>query len=109
MNVIWKDENGQLTATGPFVVTCGCGSVVPTARMTIRNAGVPDLPMLISSSNRAVKDYVRQIGLADAIPSLNTGKHAALFNPNTGKFVDMLNVKPTEEYYENIYRVATGQ
>lgn len=107
-NVITRQQDGTWIASGPLLITCGCGSVVPDARSAMRSAGLPDIPMLVSSSNTAVKAYVRQVGLTDKVPSLLKSKHAVLYNPRTGRYINMLNAPLNEALYENIRRVANG-
>ena len=108
-NIISREQDGTWVASRSLCITCGCGSVVPDARRALQNAGIADTPMLSDAGNPSVKAYVKQIGLDLFVPSLNKGKHAVLYNPHTGQYVDMLNVKGSEEYYVNLYRVATGQ
>lgn len=107
-NVITRNQNGDWEATEPFVVTCGCGGIVPDARNKLRMAGVPEVPMLVSSDNLAVKGYIKQIGLADRVPSLNKGKHSVLFNPKNGLFVDLHRAGLSQELYDNIYSVVNS-
>jgi len=108
-NIITREQDGTWVASRSIAITCGCGSVVPDVRGALQIAGVGDTPMLSDAGNPAVKAYIRQVGLNHVVPSLNKGKHAVLYNPETGQYIDMLNAKLTEEYYVNIYKVATGQ
>lgn len=108
MGVLKLQEDGTYVASGPLVITCGCGSVVPDARAVMRNSGADDVPMVVSSRNEAVRAYVRQIGLDQKVPSLQTKKHAVLFNPLKGQYIDLLKVPHTQHVYENVRKVVYG-
>lgn len=107
--IVSRNEDGTFSAEDPFIVTCGCGSVVPSAKRIAMRAGIPEIPMIVSSSNPIVKGYLKQIGLDEIIPSLKKNKHAVLYNPRTHQFVDMLGVPENDTVLNNLYKVAHGR
>lgn len=107
-NVIVRESDGKLIMTQPAVFTCGCSGVVPDTRNKLRMAGVADVPLVMTPTNQRIKQYLQQIGLVTLIPSLKKSKHSVLYNPVTGKYVDLLNAPKTDKVYENIFNVARG-
>lgn len=105
MGALTRRPDGTFYAPGPLVITCGCGSVVPKARRLMTMAGAHDIPMVVSSSNEGVRAYVRQVGLADIVPSLRSSRHSVLFNPLTGKYINLLDVPHNEAVASNIRKV----
>lgn len=107
--IVTRNEDGTFSAENPFIVTCGCGSVVPSAKRLASRAGLTNIPMIVSSSNPIVKGYLKQIGLDEVVTSLKKNKHAVLYNPRTHKYVDMLGVPESDEIIKNLYEVAYGR
>lgn len=107
MNILHLSENGVLQLNQPVVFHCGCGGVVPKIRSKLQISGVPQVPLVMTSSNKKAKDYIRQIGLSARVPSLSRGTHAVLFNPSSGRFIDLLKAPQNSTVYENIYNVVT--
>jgi hypothetical protein len=107
-NLVQRREDGQLVMESVAVFSCGCSNVVPEARNKLRIAGVGDIPLITTSSNKNAKAYIRQIGLDRLVPSLNKSTHSVLYNPATGRYVDLLKSPKTDQVFENIYKVARG-
>ena len=100
--------DGMYRLKGAVVFSCGCSNVVPEAKNKLRMAGVPDVPLIMTTSNPNAKKYLRQIGLNKLVPSLNKSTHSVLYNPDTGRYVNLLDSPKTAQVYENIYKVARG-
>lgn len=107
-NIIYRLQDGTWMADKAFVVTCGCGGIVPDARILLRHAGKSDVPMLVSNSNHAVKDYLQQVGLMDREPSLKSTRHAVLFNPITKRYMNLMKAPRTQTTYDNIKTIVEG-
>lgn len=107
MNLLHLSEDGTLQLSGPVVFHCGCGGVVPKIRSRLQISGVPQVPLIMTSNNKKAKNYIRQIGLAARVPSLSRSSHAVLFNPRSGRFIDLIKAPQNSSVYENIYSVAT--
>lgn len=103
---IFERYNGTIVATAPFIMTCGCGSIVPDTKKLLRRAGI-DVAFVNSSINADARKYVKQIGLNKLVPSLNKTKHAVVFNPQTRQFVDLLNAPRNDQLVDNIRRVVS--
>lgn len=106
MNIITREQDGTYVAHQTFLVTCGCGSVTPDARSMLRMSGCGDVPLLTSSGNPTVKAYIHQIKLDEKVRSLKKSKHAVLYNPGTGKYINLLEAPLNAETYENIRKVV---
>lgn len=107
-NMIEVLPDGTYQLSGVAVFSCGCSNVVPEARNKLRMAGVPDVPLIMTTSNQRARKYVRQIGLDKLVPTLNRSTHSVLYNPSTGQYVDLLKSPQTEQVFENIFKVARG-
>jgi len=102
-------SDGTFEMNTVVVFSCGCANVVPEARTKLRLAGVADIPFLMTNTNPKIKKYIRQIGLDMLVPSLGRSTHSVLYNPFTGKYVDLLKAPKTSQVFENIYKVAVGK
>jgi hypothetical protein len=100
--------DGSFSMKEAAVFTCGCSNVVPEARNKLRMAGVPDVPLITTTSNQNAKLFVRQIGLDKLVPSLNKSTHSVLYNPATGQYIDLLKSPKTDQVFDNIFKVARG-
>jgi hypothetical protein len=107
-NVIEKLPEGGYRMNGPAVFSCGCANVVPEARQKLSMAGVPDVPIVMTTTSQHARKFIKQIGLDHVAPSLRKGTHSVLYNPDTGAFVNLLKSPQTEAVYENIFKVARG-
>ena len=107
-NVIQRLPDGTFHMSEAAVFSCGCANVVPEARNKLRMAGVPDVTIIMTTTNPKVKKYVRQIGLDKQVPSLNKSTHSVLYNPATGQYVDLLKAPQNSQVFDNIYKVARG-
>jgi hypothetical protein len=107
-NIVERLPDGSFGMSSVAVFSCGCSNVVPEARNKLRIAGAPDIPFITTTANQNAKGFVRQIGLDKLVPSLNKSTHSVLYNPFTGKYVDLLKAPKTEQVFENIYKVARG-
>lgn len=105
--MVITSSNGTLIANETFVVSCGCGGLVPQMKRLVKQAGV-DVPFLNSSISADVRRYIKQIGLNDRVPSLRKSKHAVIYNPHTEKFIDLLNAPNNKYVLENIRRLVNG-
>lgn len=108
MSIVGRHQDGTFYSNQVFVVTCGCGGIVPDTRRKIEAAGVEKIPFIISTDDRNVKGFLKQIGLTEKIPSLKKSKHAVIYNPNNGLYIDLMQAAPSRELYDNIYRVVYG-
>lgn len=106
--VVTRLEDGTYKINQSVVFSCGCANVVPEARNKLRMSGVADIPIVLTSNNTKVKKYIRQIGLDNLVPSLKKGTHSVLYNPDTGKYINLLKSPKTDEVYSNIFNVARG-
>lgn len=106
-NIITRLQDGTWTAERPFVITCGCGSIVPDAKSIMRQAQV-DVPFVVSASNWTVKEYIKQMGLDQRVPSLARNKHAVLYNPSTTRYINLMEAPHNETTYNNIRRVVNN-
>lgn len=107
-NIVYRTADGLWHADVPFVITCGCGGIVPEARLMMKRSDVADMPMLVITDNFAVKEYLKQIGLYDKVPSLSKGRFSVLFNPQNGRYIDLNKAPRTPKTYTNIRSVVYG-
>lgn len=104
---VFERQGNVIVATTPFILTCGCGSIVPDTKRLLRKANV-DAVFVNSTVNSDARKYVKQIGLASRIPSVSKSKHALVYNPFTTQFIDLLNAPKTDQLVEKIKRVLEG-
>lgn len=106
--VIERLPDGKYRMNGAAVFSCGCANVVPEARNKLSMAGVPDVPIVMTTTSQHARNFIKSIGLDIVCPSLKKGTHSVLYNPDTGKFVNLLKSPQTESVFENIFKVARG-
>lgn len=66
------------------------------------------MPIITTTASRRAKDYIRQVGLNYAVPSLNKNSHSVLYNPATGQYIDLRKSPQNKQVYENIFNVVNG-
>lgn len=108
MNPIGQLPDGTYTLEQPVVFHCGCGSVLPDVKSKLMMSGVPHIALINTNNNKRAKPYIHQIHLNFVAPSLNKTSHAVLYNPLTGKFIDLKKAPNNQNVYSNIYKVANG-
>lgn len=109
MNIFERDAEGKIKLNDVAVLSCGCGSVVPDTRNQLRMAGVPDVAIVMTTTNPKIQQYIRQIGLDSVVKSLHKPTHSVLYNPFTGQWIDLLKSPHSQQVFENIYKVARGE
>lgn len=102
---VQKGANG-LTLDHTVVFSCGCGNTTPKVRRKLQDAGVANVPVINTNSNSRTRQYIKQVGLDKVASSLKRSKHAVLFNPSTGRYLDILNAPQTPQLLNNIRRVV---
>jgi hypothetical protein len=107
--VVERLADGSLRMNRVAVFTCGCAGTVPETKQLLRLAGVPEIPMVVNTTNQKVRKFIQQVGLDSRLPAINKGKHSILYNPFTRQYIDLFKVQPTETVLSNIQTLAEAR
>jgi len=108
--IIERMQDGGYKVNSPVVFSCGCGGNGALISSLLSAAGVPNVPTVNTPNNLNARNFIKSSGLLAAEPSLGRGKHAVLFNPSNGLFINLLGGKKTDRnILKKIYTVVNSK